>query len=221
MIYEVAILINLERRADRLDRVLKHLEKREIKNILVFPAFDMQVLSNIMVTPPKRNYFSWTTMNKGMISCSLSHIASLKMAKSLNYKSVLMIEDDAVLSQYFNDRLDLIEKELPSDWQHLFLGGAIRKQNEMKKISEHIYTSCFTDCSHCYIVRNEGIKIVADEMLKFNTTTDDAINDLISSKRLISYTLLPLASYQYVGFSDVDNKFVARNDTMNNYKELS
>ena len=56
-------------------------------------------------------------------------------------------------------------------------------------------------------------------MLHFNTTVDDAVNDLILSNRIKSYTMLPLAAYQKADISDIDNKFIARNDTMAFYKE--
>lgn len=219
MLYDVAILINLKRREDRTERVLKHLEKRGVKNLLVFPAFDANIISNMLISPPRRPYFSWTSMSKGVIGCALSHIAAIKMAQSLGHKSVLILEDDVVLSKDFNERLEVVEKEMPEDCQHLFLGGAIRKQEHMKKVSEHIYTSCYTDCTHCYIVRNDGMDLVSNEMLKFNTTLDDAVNDLIITNRIKSYTFLPLASYQIAGFSDIDNKFIARNDTMNGFAE--
>lgn len=226
MLYDVAILINLERRQDRTERVIKHLKKREIHNLIVYPAFDGKLIKNVMINPPRRNYFSWSTMNMKAASCALSHIGALKMACSLGYKKVLMLEDDVVLSKDFNERLSLFEKEIDSFnghglfWEHLFIGGVLRRKNDMQQLSEHIFQSSFTDCTHAYIVQNEGIKKVADEMLKFNTTADDAVNDIILNKTLASYTLLPLSAYQIADYSDIDGKFTARVDTMQDYKEI-
>lgn len=222
MLYDVAILINLERREDRTKRVAEHLKKRGVKNLLIYPAFDGKLIKNVVINPPRRNYFSWSTMNMNVASCALSHIAALKMASSLGYKKVLMLEDDVVLSKDFNDRLETYEKELIDnniDWEHLFVGGALRRKEQMKQISTHVWESSFTDCTHAYIVQNEGLKKVADEMLKFNTTVDDAVNDIILNKTLKSYALLPFAAFQIADFSDIDNKFTARTDTMQYYQE--
>jgi len=222
MLYDVAILINLERREDRTKRVIEHLNKRGVKNLLVYPAFDGKLIGNgnVRINPPRRNYFSWATMNMNVACCALSHIGALKMAKTLGYEKVLMLEDDVVLSKDFNERLNVYEKEVEEiDWEHLFVGGALRQKDQMTQISAHVFRSAFTDCTHAYIVKGEGIKKVSDEMLKFNTTVDDAVNDIIRNGSLKSFTLLPLAAYQIADFSDIDGKFTARVDTMQYYKE--
>jgi len=220
MIYDVAILINLERREDRTKRVIEHLKKRGVQNLLIYPAFDGKLIGNVRINPPRRNYFSWATMNMNVAACALSHIGALKMAKALGYNQPLMLEDDVVLSKDFNDRMVVYEKELADiEWEHLFIGGALRRFNEMKQVKDHIWTSSFTDCTHAYIVRGSGIKKVSDEMLKFNTTVDDAINDIILNGTLKSFTVLPLAAYQIADLSDIDGQFRARVDTMQHYKE--
>jgi len=218
--YDIAILINLDRRADRKEFMLNHLEKRGIKDVLVYPAFDGKEITHMAVNPPRRNYFSWSTMNKNVVACALSHIGALKMAKTLGYKRVFMIEDDAVMSKDIMDRMEMLKNETDGlDWQHMFIGGAVRGRDKMKQVTDHLWTSNFTDGTHAYIVQNEGIDIIANEMLHFNTTLDDAVNDLILSNRLKSYTMLPLGSYQKADKSDIDDRFIARTDTMTYYKE--
>jgi len=220
MLYDVAILINLERRKDRTKRVVEHLKKRGINNLLVYPAFDGKLIKNAIINPPRRNYFSWSTMNMSVAACALSHIGALKMACCLGYDKVLMLEDDVVLSKDFNERLNIYEKEIENlEWEHLFVGGAIRRFNDMKQIRDHIWTSSFTDCTHAYIIKGEGKNKISDEMLKFNTTLDDSVNDIILNNTLKSYTFLPMAAYQIADYSDIDGKFTARVDTMQYYKE--
>jgi len=219
MIYDIAILINLNRREDRKNWILDHFQKRGIENVFVYPAFDGKEITHMTINPPRRNYFSWTTMNKNVIACALSHIGALKMAQALGHKRVLMLEDDAVLSSDIVSRLEMIEKESKSlDWEHIFVGGAVRKRNELVQKTNHLWTSSFTDGAHAYLVQNKGINKLCDEMLHFNTTVDDAVNDLILSNRLKSYTMIPLASFQKADVSDIDNKFIVRDDTMTFFK---
>jgi GR25 family glycosyltransferase involved in LPS biosynthesis len=106
--YDIAILINLDRREDRKEWILNHFEKRGLTNVYVYPAFDGSEINHLAVKPPKRNYFSWTTMNKNVIACALSHIGALKMAKSMGHKRVLILEDDAVLSIDIMERLKIL-----------------------------------------------------------------------------------------------------------------
>ena len=218
--YDIAILINLERREDRKKMMVAHFEKRGVKNLFVYPAFDGKEILHMVVNPPRRNYFSWSTMNKNVVACALSHIGALKMAKALGHKRVLMLEDDAILSKDFLTRIEMLEEETKDlDWEHIFIGGAVRRKNEMKQVTDHLWSSSFTDGTHAYLVQNEGINKVCDEMLHFNTTIDDSVNDLILSSRLKSFTMLPLASYQKADMSDIDGRFIARTDTMTYYKE--
>lgn len=221
MLYDIAILITLERREDRQKRVIEHLKKRGIDNLIVYPAFDGKLIKNVVINPPRRNYFSWSTMNMNVASCALSHIGAMKMGKALGYKKILMLEDDVVLSKDFSDRIKTYENEVKDiEWEHLFLGGAIRRKEKMQQVSKYLWKSDFTDCTHCYIVKDEGIDKVSNEMLKFNTTLDDSINDLIINGALKSYTFLPMAAFQIADFSDIDGKFTARTDTMEYYKEI-
>jgi len=218
--YDIAILINLERRKDRRDKIVDHLTKRGIKNLHVYPAFDGQEIYHMTVKPPKRNYTTGQPMSKGVIGCGLSHIGAIKMGKSLGYKKILMLEDDAILSRGISAKFDILEEESKGlDWEHIFVGGALRKRNELKQVTKHLWTSSFTDGVHAYLIQNEGINKICDEMLHFNTTVDDAINDLILSKKLKSYTMLPLGAFQQPGFSDIDNRFISRTDTMQYYKD--
>lgn len=218
--YDIAILINLERREDRKKMIVDHFTKRGIKNLYVYPAFDGQEIHHMVVNPPRRNYFSWVTMNKNVVACALSHIGALKMAKALGYKRVLMLEDDAILCKDISKRFELLENESKDlDWEHIFIGGAVRGRNKMIQVTDHLWTSNFTDGTHAYIVQNEGINKVCDEMLHFKTTLDDSVNDLILSNKIKSFTMLPLGSYQKADLSDIDNRFIARTDTMTYYQE--
>lgn len=224
MIYDVAIVISLERREDRSKFVFEHLKKRGVQNVYQFPAYDGNLLpSHIKITPPKRPYFSWTSLNNYQIACSLSHAGAMKMAKGLEAERALIFEDDAVVSKDFTSRLDLLEKEIKEnniDWEHIYLGGVPRRPSELEVVTPHLYKSGFTDGLHAYLVDRRGMTKVSDEMIKFMTTNDDSTNDISQSGELKSFVCLPFCSYQRSDFSELDQKFVMRNDMMQYYKEV-
>ena len=53
----------------------------------------------------------------------LSHRVLLQRAKAENWQSVLIFEDDALIDPEANAIFDTVVKELPSDWDILYLGG--------------------------------------------------------------------------------------------------
>jgi len=202
-IYDAAIVINLERRLDRSKRVFKHIEERGIKNIYSFPAYDGNILPNwMLIAPPKRNYFSWNKLNKWQIGCTLSHVGAMKFAKGLGVKKALILEDDVVLCKDFTKRLNIfVEESKDIEWEHIYFGGVPRRPSELKKVTEHIYKSGFTDGLQAYLVTIEGMNKICDAMLSFKTTNDDSVNDISQTGQLKSFTFMPISSYQFSDFS--------------------
>jgi len=221
MIYDVAIVISLERRQDRSKRVFKHLQDRGIQNIYSFPAYDGKILPSwLLISPPRRPYFSWMKLNNYQIACTLSHVGAMKMAKGLGAKNALIFEDDVVLCSDFTKRLEIFEEESKNlEWEHIYFGGVPRRFDELKPITKHIYKSGFTDGLQAYLVNTNGIDKLCEAMLSFKTTNDDSVNDISQNGYLKSFTFLPIASYQFSDFSELDQKFVNRTDMLNHYRE--
>lgn len=221
MIYDVAILITLERREDRWKKTIEHFKKRGIENLYIFPGYDGELIPDwVTIKPPKRNYFSWDKLNKYQIACTLSHVGAMKMAKGLEAERALFFEDDAILAKDFTKRLEIFEeesKEKELNWEHVYFGGVPR--GKVTHISEHIYQSPFTDGLHAYLMTKNGMNKLSNEMLKFNTTNDDTMNDLLKKKEINSYMFLPLSAFQKPSFSDLDQEFSFRQDMTTYYKE--
>jgi GR25 family glycosyltransferase involved in LPS biosynthesis len=229
MIYDICIVISLERRKDRSERVFKHLEERGIKNIYALPAYDgIQIMSGIVkIIPPHRSYFSFRDeltnqpvnyLNRFQIGCTLSHVSALKFAKMLKANRALIVEDDVEFAENIQDVLKNIEVETQElDWEHIYLGGAIRNnlgKKNIQKVTEHLYTTSFTDGLHAYLVKETGFDKIADAMLSFKTTNDDAVNDIICREEnpLKAFMYLPKSAFQIMDFSELDRKIVNRQD---------
>ncbi len=228
MIYDIAIIISLERRKDRANRVKKHLEDRGIKNIYVLPAFDgAKITPNVVkITPPNRSYFTFRDeltnqqvphLNRFQIGCTLSHIAALKFAKTLNAKTALIVEDDVEFVDNISEVLNNLETEVRDlDWEHIYLGGAIRNWDQQKftKISEHLIKPGFTDGLQAYIVKGSGFDKISNAMLSFKTTNDDAINDIMFREKnpLKAFIHQPKLAFQIADFSELQRGFIDRQD---------
>lgn len=230
MIYDAAIVISLERRKDRSERVFKHLEERGIKNVYSFPAYDGALITPgvMKVTPPHRSYFSFrdettqmpsNSLNRFQVACTLSHVGAMKFAKALNLNSALIMEDDVEFVNDIAERLDNLEKETEQyapDWEHIYLGGAIRNWagKVTKNVSEHLIKPGFTDGLQAYIVRGKGFNKISNAMLRFKTTNDDSMNDIMfrEDDPLIAYMHNPKLAFQISDFSELDRKVVNRTD---------
>ena len=213
------IVISLERRKDRRQRVEQHLKDQEFKDVLFYPAFDGGLLPSTNVIPPKRPYFSFkdewgrptNRINNFVIGCTLSHIGALKMAKALSLDKVLIVEDDVEFTckEY---EIDMVMKYLPDDWEMLYLGGAARTMGKYNE--QYIIEPGFVDGLHAYIVKKEAYGRLINAMNKFLTSTDDSVNDarLKNANPVKGYMLKNKVAFQVPGFSELDRKVVDRKD---------
>ena len=226
--YDATIVISLERRQDRALRVKKHLEERGIKNVYYLPAYDGSLITPgvLKVVPPNRPYFSFrdemtnlpsNQLNRFQVACTLSHVAALKFAKMLNFGPTLIVEDDVEFVEGVSERLENLSSEIAGmEWEHVYLGGAVRKigGRTMKKVSEHLWTTAFTDGLQAYVVQGKGFDKISNAMLRFRTTNDDSMNDIMFREKdpLKAFMYLPKLAFQISDFSELDRRVVDRQD---------
>ena len=100
------------------------------------------------------------------LGCKISHISCLQTAINKGYNNVLILEDDVLIKDDFYNLLPIYLKELPLDWNFLFLGYFIKNkvnvdvQNVSKQISEHLYTLTSSHGAHAilYNLKSEGFQ---------------------------------------------------------------
>lgn len=226
MIYDIVIAISLERRKDRRERLVTHLKERGFENVYYLPAFDgAKITPNVVsIVPPHRPYFSFkdeitrmptNKLNRFQVGCTISHIAALKFAKMLGAKTALIVEDDVEFVENIQEVLTNIENETQNlDWEHIYLGGRVRVNwgKKQEKVTEHLYTTGYTDGLHAYFVKGNGFDKIADAMLSFKTTNDDSMNDIMFRENypLQAFMYLPKAAFQIMDFSELDRRVVDR-----------
>lgn len=116
------------------------------------------------------------------LSLHLKHIYAYRLMVRENYDQVLIFEDDVILSNGFMDKLGLYMKQLPTDYDMLFIGDGCKlhiPRNQLKP-GQYIYEKCLhetvwggnggTRCADSYIVHQRCAKKICDYIAATSST---------------------------------------------------
>lgn len=180
-------VINLKRRTDRKNFILKQFSNCENINIIFMEAIEHK---------------------PGSIGCFLSHQKCVEHAKNIGLKQIIVIEDDCLIRPDFYKRLRHIYDYLyhKDDW-NLFLGGIhkTKQNNIIKKLDfdkETIYEVDYGSCFHMVIYNHTFY----DKLLDHDPITDELnVVDVIwhEKYRLNALTCYPFLAYQKPSYSDL------------------
>jgi hypothetical protein len=107
-------IINLDRRADRMEHARQQLSRISVVNAHRFQAFDGH---RLQLTSQRPNW-----VKKGAVGCYLSHVALLKQAQARR-EPCIIIEDDLVISDDFASEFVAFVRAVPEDWDVILLSG--------------------------------------------------------------------------------------------------
>ena len=187
------IYINLERRKDRNESILKELSKINIKNLHRFNAVEMK---------------------NGAVGCSLSHIKCLEIAIKENYDYVMICEDDI---EILNPTIFLenIHKFLNStiEWDVVLIAGNnMVPYNFVTDYCIKIY-NCLTTTG--YIVKNKYFSTLVDnykegvkKLMKEQTNSSYRIDKYwqILQNKDNWYMIIPPSIVQKEDYSDIEKR---------------
>ena len=118
-------IINLQRRSDRREQMIKKLAEANIITYEFIEALDG-------LDPDIHNQFNQTSntstnpiVTVGHFACLLSHIKAIQLAKSRNYSNIMILEDDVYFCDGFLARLTNL---MVPQYDMIYLGGIISKK---------------------------------------------------------------------------------------------
>jgi len=118
------IVINLERTPKRKELIEAQFKKIGIKDYTFFPAFDSSNIINMsFVVPIIKGAGLGRRLSKAEISIITSHIAALKHSQIMDYENTIILEDDVILCEDWETRLNTLEELLPTTWEYVYLAG--------------------------------------------------------------------------------------------------
>lgn len=200
------IYINLERRKDRNESVLKELEKINISNVERFNAVEM---------------------TNGALGCSLSHIKCLELAIKRDYEYVMICEDDIEILNPFLF-IENINKFLNSkiNWDVVLIAGNnMVPYNFVTDYCIKIY-NCLTTTG--YIVKKSyystllsNYKEGVTNLIRNQTVLDYRIDKYwqILQKKDNWYMIIPPTIIQKEDYSDIEKKVTNFKNYMLNFNK--
>ncbi len=160
-------------------------------------------------------------LNLGEIACSLSHRMIYEEMLKNNWEKVLILEDDVLPNVEYMDQLPASLKELPADWELVYLGylkhekvttvlktkqffykilsvvGLMAWSYKMvanllpKPFSRHLKKAGFHDCTHAYAVTLEGAKKLLAAQTPVVYRADDLLSATIIKGELKAFVTEP------------------------------
>ena len=125
-------IINLEKRADRKEAMIKLFSKHRIEDYEFVSAVDGTTL-----TLTQDIYYLFKNNDFGsrvcFIGCALSHYALWKQLATSDQDRYLIFEDDVQIEPGFNDKLVQLQKDITDTTDFLFLGSSTQASKEFTK----------------------------------------------------------------------------------------
>lgn len=211
--------INLDRRPDRYEHVLKQLHNNNIdyNKVERFKGIDGNEYEFTKEEKDMFNNSDFRTQSyaKKIMGNQLCHYYILKDMIKNNYKNIIIFQDDITLIDNFNDHLNNILENIPNDAEIIniafhrfasfnkFIPWELNNKtykNEMNKLNVNDYVCYLTDttnpCSLGYIVTLKGaINLVNHfDKIGFLRATDWNYNDYLKSKNIFYGSRLVLGT---------------------------
>lgn len=143
--------INLDRRPDRWEAFYRTCPMPGVER---FPAIDGR-----KVRPPV-----WWKQGGGAWGCLLSHIRILEQAlmdgMDQRGEVLLILEDDALFPDDFEERTTRFLEALPRDWDQIYLGGQHRglRAHPPQRINAEVVRPHMVNRTQAYAVRGKFIR---------------------------------------------------------------
>lgn len=190
--FEKIFCINLDSRKDRWDESKQEFEKYNLK-VERIPA----------ISGKSMNLEFPDEIREGAVGCSLSQLFALKLAKQYELNNFLLLEDDIQFSSDLNDVFPEIIKQVPSDWDMLYLGGQHFHGMNLEKINENVFKCEYTLAAHSVAFNKTVFDRFINKLIDVTKPCD--VHYAESHKEINAYVIIPHLTWQRGSYSDIEN----------------
>jgi len=184
--FDKVIVINLDRRTDRLEKIDSQLKELGI-HYERFSAVDGKKLDIDPVT-----------------AGTMSH---LQVMKQVANQRVLILEDDAQFVNNFNEKFEKVIQTLPEDWDIFYLGALLPKDvGLIRMVNRHWGLQVLTTGSQAYCINPSKLDYFISKLEEYKYYIDIGLRDF--AKGLKPYITQPNLVTQFPSYSDLRLKEV-------------
>ncbi|XP_055752857.1 procollagen galactosyltransferase 1-like [Salvelinus fontinalis] len=198
--FDEVFMINLKKRTDRRDRMLRTLYEQEIA-CKVIQAVDGKAMNiseinalGIHMLPGYSDPYHGRPLTKGELGCFLSHYNIWKEIVERGLKSSLVIEDDLRFEVFFKRRLMNLMSEVESqglDWDLIYIGRKRMQVDRPEKSVPNIHNLVEADYSYWtlgYMMSLQGAqKLLRAEPLKRILPVDEFLPVMFNKHPVSDY----------------------------------
>ncbi len=192
------IVISLERAKERRERIKSQLAALGLEAVIM-DAVDGEKLTDFQKNKYLNNPGGWRHEEKfkpGEIGCIMSTINAIKIATENKWDETVIMDDDVILSEDFEKGVKFLKRIVPSDWQHIYLGGHIYFNPAPIFQPAVIPTYYKVSGSYCYILKKTAYKTFSAELSLFELPVDDVIERIsLKEQKIKSYIFFPFLAY--------------------------
>lgn len=182
-------VINLEHNSCRMNRMNDVLTKLQIK----YERFD--AIDGIKLNNPE-------------LGCQMSHVNIIKKAIAENHNIICILEDDTIFYKNFNYVLDNMYKNIPNDWDMIYLGANQCNNWNKVNISNNYYKSYECNGTFAYIIRKRIFTDILSVLDDTSLPIDKKYH--IIQRKFNVYTMMP-----NIVISDVSSSNIRSERNMN------
>ena len=192
-------VLNLKKRPDRREHIINELQKINCNNYIIIDAVDGNELVNT------------TRLTNGMLGLNHTYLKIYNDWIKETPNDIIIIEDDCVFSDNFNQELFNYISNVPNDWDMLYFGGNHNYHvgSKTEKINDYCIKLNNTYTAHCVVLKN----YVFEELIN-NLRSMEIENDVYMStlqKKYNAYSTLKNITTQLPNFSNIENRLVDYN----------
>lgn len=199
-------IINLDKdwkRMNELDNEMKknNLDYERLSGVKGSELTDESFLVKKYFAPYLKKY------NNNQKGCTLSHISIWNKIKNYGYNYTIVLEDDVIIPKNLFNKLNIYLKELPDDWDILFLGG--------NKIIGHKYSTNLIIPDNkrrgnfgtfSYLIRNKNIDKILNRCKNIRLHIDIFMQKELRKDNKIFFCNPQLVKHNYNHLSNIFNR---------------
>ena len=184
--FDKVVVINLDRRPDRMERLGAQLDELGIEYER-FSAVDGKELG---INP--------------IFAGTMSHVAVLKKYEN---QRILVLEDDALFCEGFNEKFTEAIEALPGNWDIFYLGALVApRTGKTIKVNDYWHKQVVSTGSHAYCILPYRMKYCIEQLDEYEWYIDIGLR--VFAEKLQALIAQPNLVTQFPSYSDLREKEV-------------